>query len=62
MAAKAAENLQVMAHVLQIAGCRDGYFKPEQEAEVVAQIAATHPAALLLLLGTLMLAWRQEGR
>ena len=51
MAEKAAENLQVMAPGLQIAGCRDGYFKPEQEAEVVAQIAATHPAALFVALG-----------
>ena len=51
VAEKAAENLQKMAPGLQVAGCRDGYFKPDDEAAVVAEIAALHPGALFVALG-----------
>jgi N-acetylglucosaminyldiphosphoundecaprenol N-acetyl-beta-D-mannosaminyltransferase len=51
VADKAAENLQQMAPGLQIAGCHDGYFKPEDEAALVAEIAALKPAALFVALG-----------
>jgi N-acetylglucosaminyldiphosphoundecaprenol N-acetyl-beta-D-mannosaminyltransferase len=40
-----------MAPGLQIAGCRDGYFKPEDEPALVAEIAAKHPGALFVALG-----------
>lgn len=51
VADKAAENLRQMIPGLQIAGCRDGYFKPDDEPELIAQIAATRPAALFVALG-----------
>lgn len=51
VAEKAAENLQKMAPGLQIAGCRDGYFKADEEAAIVAEIAAKHPGALFVALG-----------
>lgn len=51
VAEKAAENLCAQAPGLQIAGCHDGYFKPEQEATLVAEIAARHPGALFVALG-----------
>ena len=35
----------------QIVGFRDGFFKPENEAQVVAEIAATKPDILLVALG-----------
>ncbi|MHB8996644.1 MAG: WecB/TagA/CpsF family glycosyltransferase [Armatimonadota bacterium] len=51
VAEKAAENLQQMAPGLQVAGCRDGYFKADEEAALVAEIAALRPAALFVALG-----------
>lgn len=51
VAQKAAENLEKMAPGLQVAGCRDGYFKPDEEAALVAEIAALHPGALFVALG-----------
>jgi N-acetylglucosaminyldiphosphoundecaprenol N-acetyl-beta-D-mannosaminyltransferase len=51
VADKAAEKLQLMAPGLQIAGCRDGYFKADEEAALVAEIAALRPAALFVALG-----------
>ena len=51
VADKAAEKLQELAPGLQVAGCRDGYFKPEDEAAIVAEVAGLHPGALFVALG-----------
>lgn len=51
VAEKAAENLQKMAPGLKIAGCHHGYFTPEEEPEIIAEIAARHPGALFVALG-----------
>lgn len=51
VAAMAAEKLCAQAPGLQIAACRDGYFKPEDEAEIIAEIARLKPAALFVALG-----------
>ena len=51
VAEMAAANLQKQAPGLVIAGCRDGYFKPEDEPALIADIAAQHPGALFVALG-----------
>jgi N-acetylglucosaminyldiphosphoundecaprenol N-acetyl-beta-D-mannosaminyltransferase len=51
VAEKAAENLQKATPGLEVAGCRDGYFKPEDEPALIADIAAKHPGALFVALG-----------
>ncbi len=47
----AADNLRRSYPGVQIAGTRDGYFAPAQEAEVVAQIRAAAPDVLLVAFG-----------
>lgn len=51
VAEKAAENLQRQIPGLQVAGCHDGYFTPEQEPQIVAQIKQARPAVLFVALG-----------
>lgn len=51
VAEKAAASLQQMAPGLTIAGCRDGYFTPEDEPDIIADIAARRPGALFVALG-----------
>lgn len=51
VADKAAEKLREQIPGLQVAGVRDGYFTPEQEAEIVADIRRTTPAVLFVALG-----------
>lgn len=51
VADKAAEKLQEQIPGLEIAGCQDGYFKPEEEPAVIARIAAARPGALFVALG-----------
>jgi N-acetylglucosaminyldiphosphoundecaprenol N-acetyl-beta-D-mannosaminyltransferase len=47
----AAKRLNLRYPGLQIVGCMDGYFSPEQEPEVVADIAERRPDVLLVGLG-----------
>lgn len=51
VAQKAAENLQKMAPGLLVAGCRDGYFGPDDEPGLIAEISEKHPGALFVALG-----------
>ncbi len=51
VADKAAQKLQEQVPGLQIAGIRDGYFTPEQEPEIIAEIRELRPAALFVALG-----------
>lgn len=51
VAEEAAAKLAERVPGLQVAGCRDGYFKPEEEAAVVRQIAALRPGVLFVALG-----------
>ena len=51
VAEAAAENLRKMAPGLEIAGCRNGYFGPEDEPGIIAEIKAKRPAALFVALG-----------
>lgn len=51
VAEEAAAALQRQFPALQVAGCRDGYFRPEEEPEIVATIAAAHPGILFVALG-----------
>lgn len=51
VAEAAAEKMRVKFPGANIVGTRDGYFKPEQEADVVAEVAATQPDILLVALG-----------
>lgn len=51
IAAKAAENLQKEIPGLKVAGTRDGYFKPEEELQVVEEINASQADFLCLALG-----------
>ncbi len=47
----AGKKLQEQFPDLRIAGCRDGYFKPEDEPEVLEEIKRTRPAVLFVALG-----------
>jgi exopolysaccharide biosynthesis WecB/TagA/CpsF family protein len=51
VAAKAAETMQQRYPGLEIAGTRDGFFTPEQEAEIIADINASGAAILLVGFG-----------
>ena len=51
VAEKAKENLEKQYPGLQVAGCRNGYFKEEDEAEIVEQINASGAKLLLVCLG-----------
>jgi N-acetylglucosaminyldiphosphoundecaprenol N-acetyl-beta-D-mannosaminyltransferase len=51
VADKAAEKLQEQIPGLQVAGCQDGYFKPEDETALINRIAEARPAALFVALG-----------
>ncbi len=51
VAEEAAENLRQRVPGLKVAGCQHGYFKPEEEEQVVRQIAAAKPAVLFVALG-----------
>ncbi len=51
VAEAAAKKMQEKYPGASIVGTRDGYFKPEQEAEVVAEVAAANPDILLVALG-----------
>ena len=52
IAEKASEKLCQELPGLVCAGCRDGYFKPEQEAEIAAEIKASGADFLLAALGS----------
>lgn len=54
IAEKVAERLQKRFPTLRIVGTRHGYFKPEQSAEVVAEINAARPDMLLVAMGVPM--------
>ncbi len=47
----AARNLQARVEGLAVSGCRDGYFTPEDEPGIVAEIKAANPAVLFVALG-----------
>lgn len=51
VAAAAAERLVARHPGLKIAGVRDGFFRPEDEPALVAEIAATKPDGLLVAMG-----------
>ena len=51
VAEEAAANLMKRYPGAHIVGTRDGYFKPEQEAEVVAEIKAAKPDVLFVAMG-----------
>ena len=51
IAEMAGENLKKKYPTLTVAGTHDGYFKPEQEAEIVADINSKSPDMLLCCLG-----------
>jgi N-acetylglucosaminyldiphosphoundecaprenol N-acetyl-beta-D-mannosaminyltransferase len=51
VAAEAAAVLQGQIPGLEVAGCRHGYFTPEEDPEIVAEIAAARPGVLLVALG-----------
>jgi len=51
VAEKAAEKLQEQIPGLQIGGIHDGYFTPEEEPAIIAEIRASRPAALFVGLG-----------
>lgn len=46
------EKAQVLYPSLRVAGCRDGYFAPEEEADVVAAVRDARPDILFLGFGT----------
>ncbi|MDI9583736.1 MAG: WecB/TagA/CpsF family glycosyltransferase [Acidobacteriota bacterium] len=47
----AGQKLQERVPGLEIAGVQDGYFKPEDEPEIIARIQAARPAVLFVALG-----------
>jgi N-acetylglucosaminyldiphosphoundecaprenol N-acetyl-beta-D-mannosaminyltransferase len=51
VADEAAVNLRIKYPGAQIVGTRDGFFTPEQEPEIVAQIKAAAPDVLLVAFG-----------
>lgn len=51
IAEKAAERMQEANPKLQICGCADGYFRPEEETAVVARINAAQADVLFVCLG-----------
>jgi N-acetylglucosaminyldiphosphoundecaprenol N-acetyl-beta-D-mannosaminyltransferase len=51
VAEKAAQNLVRQVPGLRIAGVHDGYFTPEQERSIIAEIHDARPAALFVALG-----------
>jgi len=51
VAEEAAAKLRARYPGTQIVGTRDGFFTPDQEPEVVAQIQAAHPDIVLVALG-----------
>jgi len=51
VAQQAAENLLKRYPGAHIVGTRDGYFKPDQEAEIVAEIKAARPDMLFVAMG-----------
>jgi len=51
VAQEAADNLLKRYPGAHIVGTRDGYFKPDQEAEIVAQIKAAKPDMLFVAMG-----------
>jgi N-acetylglucosaminyldiphosphoundecaprenol N-acetyl-beta-D-mannosaminyltransferase len=51
VATAAAEKLKSLYPTLNIAGIRNGYFKPEEEEEIVRQIIAANPQILYVALG-----------
>ncbi len=48
----AAEKLKEELPALKVCGCRDGYFKPDEEAEIAAEIAASGAEFLCIALGS----------
>ncbi len=51
VAERAKENLEKTYPGLQVAGCRNGYFTPEDDADIVAQINQSGAKLLLVCLG-----------
>jgi N-acetylglucosaminyldiphosphoundecaprenol N-acetyl-beta-D-mannosaminyltransferase len=51
VAAQAAEKMREKYPGAQIVGTRDGYFKPDDEASVIAEVVAAKPDILLVALG-----------
>lgn len=51
VAEEAAVNLRTKFPGAHIVGTRDGYFKPEQESDIVAQIKAAKPDVLFVAMG-----------
>ena len=51
VAEKAAEKLKEQAPELEVAGCHDGYFSEDEEAEIVEEIERARPAVLFVALG-----------
>jgi N-acetylglucosaminyldiphosphoundecaprenol N-acetyl-beta-D-mannosaminyltransferase len=51
VAEEAAVNLRKRYSGANVVGTRDGYFKPEQEQEIVAQIKAAKPDVLFVAMG-----------
>ncbi len=51
VAREAADRLQDQYAGLLVAGCRDGYFSEDEEAEVVRDIQARRPAVLFVAMG-----------
>jgi N-acetylglucosaminyldiphosphoundecaprenol N-acetyl-beta-D-mannosaminyltransferase len=49
---KAVEVFQSRYPTLQVAGYRNGYFRPEDESDIVEQIRSAQPDILLVALGT----------
>lgn len=47
----AAQNLKARFPSLNVAGVHDGYFRPEQDAEIVEQVKASGAQALLVAMG-----------
>ncbi|WP_043712939.1 WecB/TagA/CpsF family glycosyltransferase [Symbiobacterium thermophilum] len=50
--AEAARRVQEAYPRIQVVGWRDGFFRPEEEGEVVAQIRAARPDVLFVALGS----------
>lgn len=51
VAERAKANLEATYQGLQVVGCRDGYFKPEEEPEIIEQINQSGAKLLLVCLG-----------
>lgn len=51
VAEKAKKNLEETYPGLSVVGCRDGYFKPEDESEIIEQINQSGAKLLLVCLG-----------